>query len=267
MKNKYYNELIRVSITNLRRGGYELSKRYTVFIGAIGIVISVITWYIMRACRTSLVIKFGIIGADNIQKFTSLGIFIVSLIFIIIGLPGLMKHVKSNLEAKKANSISLNYRSKESGPEEIREQLIFMQNQRLDIREKIGMCISQIDEIESQVDRFNHLIKINEAESLAGAEEAIEETQNTICSNLRWIINSNIAVSEKDTAAVSKLNDNINKVIELNKALIDKDEEFLLIIADYLSQVKDQDQTFQLDAWREAIKTMNQKSLMGVKFN
>jgi hypothetical protein len=249
------------------KGVDELSKRYPVFIGAIGIVISAITWYIMRANRTSLVIKFGIIGADNIQKFSFLGILMVSILLIIIGLPGFIKEYKSNLAEKKMSTITLNYRSKKSGPEEIREQLVLMQDQRFEINEKIGICITQLDEIESQVDRFSHLIKINEAESLTSAKEAIEETQDTVCSNLRWIINSNIAVSEKDTAALGKLGDNINKVIELNKALIDKDEEFLLTIADYLSQVNDKDQTFQLDAWRETIKTMNQKSLMGGKIN
>lgn len=242
-----------------------MSKKYPVFIGAIGIVISVITRYIMQASRTSLVIKFGIIGADNIQKFSFMIIFIVSIFFIIIGLPGLIKEYKNNLAERKTSTITLNYRSKKSGPEEIREQLVLMQEQRFEIKEKIGICITQIDEIENQVDRFSHLIKINEAESLTSAIEAIEETRDTVCTNLRWIINSNIAVSEKDTAALDKLGENVNKVIELNKALIDKDEEFLLTIADYLSQVNDNEQTFQLDAWREAIKTMNQKSLMGVR--
>ena len=244
-----------------------MSKKYPVFLGAIGIVIAVITWYIMQANRTSLVIKFGIIGADNIQRFSFLGILIVSILFIIIGLPGLIKEYKSNMAEKKMSTITLNYRSKKSGPEEIREQLVLMQDQRFEIKEKIGICITQIDEIESQVERFSHLIKINEAETLTSAKEAIEETLDTVCSNLRWIINSNIAVSEKDTAALGKLGDNINKVIELNKALIDKDEEFLLTIAEYLSKVNDKDQTFQLDAWRETIKTMNQKSLMGGKIN
>lgn len=242
-----------------------MSKRYPVFIGAAGIVISIITWYVMRAGRTSLVIKFGIIGADNIQKFSFLGIFAVSILLIIIGLPGLIKEYKSNLAEKKMNTIALSYRSRKSGPEEIREQLVLMKEQRFEIKDKIGICITQIDEIEDQVERFSHLIKINEAESLTSAKEAIEETQDTVCSNLRWIINSNIAVSEKDTAALGKLGDNINKVIELNKALINKDEEFLLTIADYLSQVDGNDETFQLDAWRETIKTMNQKSLMGVR--
>lgn len=241
-----------------------MSKRYPLFLGLIGIVISVISWYLLQANRTSLIIKFGIIGANNIQKFTTLGILILSIILILIGLPGFMKHMKNTISKKRVSGISLNYRSKRSGPEEIKEQLIIIQTQRTDISEKIGICILQLDEIENQVERFYHLIKINEAESLESAKEAIEETQNTICSNLRWIINSNIAVSEKDKTAVSKLKENINQVIELNKALIDKDEEFLLSIADYLSQVAGKDQTFQLDAWSEAIKIMNQKSQVGV---
>lgn len=242
-----------------------MSKKYPVIVGVVGIIISVITWYIMQANRTSMVIKFGIIGANNIQKFSFLGILIISILFIIIGLPGLIKEYKYNLAERKMSSISLNYRSKKSGPEEIREQLVLMQDQRFEIKEKIGICITQMEEIEDQVERFSHLIKINEAESLTSAIEAIEETRDTVCSNLRWIINSNIAVSEKDTVAFDKLGENINKVIQLNKALIDKDEEFLLTIADYLSQVEDEEQTFQLDAWRETIKTMNQKSLMGVR--
>jgi hypothetical protein len=249
----------------LIKGVDELSKRYPVIIGTIGIVISVISWYIMQANRTSLVIKFGIIGANNIQKFSFLVIFIISILFIIIGLPGLIKEYKNDLAERKMSTITLNYRSKKSGPEEIREQLVLMQDQRFEIKEKVGICITQIDEIEDQVDRFGHLIKINEAEALTSAIEAIEETRDTVCSNLRWIINSNIAVSEKDATALDKLGENINKVIELNKALIEKNEEFLLTIADYLSQVDDKDQTFQLDAWSEAIKKMNQKSLMGVR--
>lgn len=247
------------------KGVDELSKRYPVLIGAAGIVISIVAWCIIQASRTSLVIKFGIIGANNIQNFTFWGIFTVSILLVIVGLPGLIKEYKNDLAERKMSTLTLNYRSKKSGPEEIREQLVLMQDQRFEIKEKIGICITQIDEIENQVDRFSHLIKINEAESLASAKEAIEETQHTVCSNLRWVINSNIAVSENDTAALGKLSDNINKVIELNKGLIEKDEEFLLTIADYLSQVNGTDQTFQLDAWRQAIKTMNQQSLMGVR--
>ena len=244
-----------------------MSKKYPVMIGAIGIVIAIITRYIMQASRTSMVIKFGIIGANNIQKYSFLVIFIISILILIIGLPGLIKEYKNNLAERKMSSISLNYRSKKSGPEEIREQLVLMQNQRVEIKEKVGICITQIDEIEDQVDRFRHLIKINEAESLNSAIEAIEETRDTVCSNLRWIINSNIAVSDNDTTALNKLGENMNKVIVLNKALIDKDEEFLLTVADFLSQVDDKEHTFQLDAWRDAIKNMNQKSLMGGKIS
>jgi Protein involved in chromosome segregation, interacts with SMC proteins len=248
------------------KGVDELSKRYyPVIIGTVGVVMSVITWYIMRASRTSLVIKYGIIGADDIQKYSFLVILIISILFIIIGMPGLIKEVRNNRAERKMSTMTLNYRSKKSGPEEIREQLVLMQDQRFEIKDKIGICITQIDEIENQMDRFGHLIKINEAESLTSAIEAIEETRDTVCSNLRWIINSNIAVSEKDAATLNKLSENINKVIELNKALIEKDEEFLLTIADYLSQIDDKEQVFQLDVWCEVIKKMNQKSLMGVR--
>ena len=239
------------------------AKRGFLIVGAIGVILSIVTWFVMQALRASLIVRLGIIGANNARLIPSIAMLAVGLILILIGLPGVIKDLRSRSARMKYQSLGSHYRSKDSGPEEIRAQLGLMMSQRTGMAGSIDRCISQLDEIEKQLERFDRLIKINEAGALADAREALEETQHTICSNLKWIINSGIAASEHDQLAISRLGENIRQVVEVNEALLDKDEEFLLNIADHLSQVKGGDQAFQLDAWRETISSLNQKSLMG----
>ena len=239
------------------------AKRGFLIAGAIGIILSIIAWFAMQAYRASLIVTLGIIGANNARLIPSLVFLAVSLVFILIGLPAVIKDIRSKTAEKRLHDLGSQYRSKHSGPEEIREQLSLVMGQRTELTGKIDKCISQLDEIEKQLDRFDRLIKINEAGALADAREALEETQRTICSNFKWIINSSVAASEHDQVAINRLAENIREVIEVNEALLDKDEEFLLDLADHLSQIKGEGQTFQLDAWRETISSLNQNSQMG----
>jgi hypothetical protein len=239
------------------------AKRGFLIVGAIGVILAIIAWFVTQAYRASLIVSLGIIGANNVRLIPSIALLAVSLILILIGLPGVIKDIRNKSARKRLQNLGSQYRSKDSGPEEIREQLGLMMGQRTELSGKIDRCISQLDEIEKQLERFDRLIKINEAGALAEAREALDETQRTICSNLKWIINSSVAASEHDESAVNRLGENISEVIKVNEALLDKDEEFLLNLADHLSKVKGEGQTFQLDAWRETISSLNQKSVMG----
>ena len=239
------------------------AKRGFLIAGVIGVILSAAAWVVMQAFRASLIVRYGIIGANNLRLFTSVALLAAGLIFILVGLPGVIKDMKNSSDRRKLRSMGAQYRSKDSGPEEIREQLGLMMGQRSELAGRIDKCISQLGEMEEQLERFDRLIKINEAGALIEAREALEETQRTVCSNLKWIINSSVAASEHDQSATSRLAENIGRVLEVNEALLDKDDEFLLDLADHLSKVKGEGQTFQLDAWRETIGSLNQKSLMG----
>ena len=239
------------------------AKKGFLIAGVVGIILSIIVWLIMQAVRASLIVQLGIIGANNVRLISVLAVLVVSLVLILIGLPNAIKYIKSNMSKKKLKDMGAEYRSKDSGPEEIREQLDLIMRQRTVLAGKIDRCIAQLDEIQQQLNRFDRLIKINEADALAEAREALEETQSTVCSNLKWVINSSVAATNHDPHANDRLGDIINDVIAVNKALLNKDEEFMLDLADHLSQVKDDGYTFQLDAWRETISSLNQKSIMG----
>jgi hypothetical protein len=239
------------------------AKRSLLIAGVIGMILSVIAWFLIQAYRAALIVQLGIIGANNMRIIPPAALLSVSLILFLIGLFGVIKDIRSKAAEKRLHNLGLHYRSKDSGPEEIRGQLGLMMGQRKELTGKIDRCMSQLDEIAKQLDRFDRLIQINEAGALAGAREALEETQNTVCANLKWVINSSIASSEHDPTALARLGENIGEVITVNETLLDKDEEFLLDLADHLSQIKGEGQTFQLDAWRETISSLNQKSLMG----
>ena len=238
-------------------------RRSLNIIGCILIVILLILTAMVTLGRVMLIIKFGIVAANSLKTITILFGVIVFLLMAINNIPALIASVNASSNKKKSQDLGLQYRSKKSGPEEIREQLELAMKQRASLSGKIDRCILQLDEIEKQLERFDRLIRINEAVSLESAREALEETQRTICSNLKWVINSNVAASEHDDGAISRLNENIDEVLEANTELLNKDEEFLLDVADHLSEVKGSGQTFQLDAWRETISQFNQKFLMG----
>lgn len=239
------------------------AKRGFLIVGAIGVMLSIIAWFMMQFYRESLIVKFGIIGANNVRLIPTLALLAVSLVLISIGLPEVTKYIKNKSTKKRLQSLGLQYRSKDSGPESILEQLGLMRGQRTELASKIDQCMTQLDEIAQQLSRFDRLIIINDAGALTDAREALEETQRTICINLKWIINSSVAAPDHDQSAIKRLEENIHEVLVVNELLLNKDEEFLLDLADHLSEIKDEGQTFQLDAWRKTISSLNQKSLMG----
>jgi archaellum component FlaC len=238
-------------------------RRVPIIFGASGIILAIVCWLVMQAFRSALIVRLGIIGANNLRLLSTLALAAVGLILVFIGLPGAIKDIKNKSARNRLSSIGSEYRSKDSGPDEVREQLGLLRGQRTELAGEIDRCISQLDEIDEQLGRFDRLIKINEADKLADAREALEETERTVCSNLKWIINSSVAASEHDQTAKARLGENIGEVLAVNEKLLDKDDEFLLDLADHLSRVKGEDQAFELDAWRETISSLNQESLKG----
>jgi len=245
-----------------------LKKSESLYIGAASLMIALLTWIVLKAVRTSMIISIGIIATNYIS--TGL-VWLFGLIGITMTGIGLYQLIKGSSQDRLKKS-SLAYRSKTSGQEEIRDQLKIIIATRPKLRQEINDCLNQLDSVKSMYDRFNQLIKSNEAEFVSGAIVGLKEIERTVCSNLKWVINSSIAAEEDYSSATDKFYDQsrerIRQVIDANDLIIDKGNEFLLALADNISQMDASSATTLLDSWLEVIREQNEQStIMGGRKN
>jgi hypothetical protein len=142
-----------------------------------------------------------------------------------------------------------------------------MKIERPKLNKEIDNCLEQLDSINRKFERFDHLIKSNEAVSVSGARVGLVEIEKTLCTNFKWVINSSIAADEDDSSIADKFYDQcrnrIRRVIDANNQSLDKGSQFLLEIADNISQIETGRNTILLDAWLETIRNQNKQSLIG----
>lgn len=235
-------------------------------VGAGCLLSALIIWVVLKVLRTSMIVEFGIIATNTIRTVL-LGAFVAAgLVAIALWLyPQVLDIIKNSSEAKFRNS-SLAYRAKTSGPREIRDQLRIMKERRPRLSDAIAICLEQMDDMASQFDRFNHLIKSNDAEAMGGAMVGLKEIESTLYANFKWILNYLIAADEEDAPETNTFYDRcierINTVVAANSRALDKGNQFLLEIADNISQIGAGGETILLDDWLKTIRDQSKKSLL-----
>ncbi|MDO8506955.1 MAG: hypothetical protein Q7S53_00090 [bacterium] len=160
------------------------------------------------------------------------------------------------------------YRAKTSSPEEVREQLKIMKEMRPRLSGEIDRCLEQMDDMTSQFKRFNHLIKSNDAEAIAGAMVGLKEIEGTLYTNFRGILNYLNAADDDvhgTNAFYDRCIERIDTVVAANSRALDKGNQFLLEIADNISQIGVGSDTILLDGWLKTIRDQNKKSLIGME--
>lgn len=214
-----------------------------------------------------MIIGIGIIATDNIKASLIWGLIIIGVILTGVGLYGFIKDIVSTSSHNKLKKNSLAYRAKDSGLEEIHDQLKIMKTTRPGLVDEIDNCLKQIVDMNGIFDRFDQLIKINDANYVSGGRVALQEIEKTLCVNFRWVINSSIAADEDESPSADKFHnqcrERIFKVTEANSLILDKGNEFLLALADNISQAGAKGNTDVLDSWMDTIHEQNKKSTIG----
>lgn len=242
-----------------------MPKKSTLLYTGIGsLVLALLVSIILSAARTSMIVSIGIVATDSIKTVLLWPLILIGIVSIGVAARQHVKDAINDSSKNKLNKISMAYRAKTSGQKEIREQLGIMMNSRPSLSIEIKNCIHQLDDVSSMFDRFDRLITVNEAKSVEGAKVGLDEIEQTVCSNMKWVINSSIAaeddhLSETDTF-YAKSRRTITKVINANESIISKGNEFLLALADNISKNEASINTTLLDAWLETIRDQNKQS-------
>jgi len=236
-------------------------------VGVCSLLATVVIWTALTALRTDMIIAFGIIATDNI-RLALIGLFSATgSLTTGWGLYQLVPGIIRNSSEDKLRKSSLSYRARSSGPKEVRDQLVVLKETRPRLAYELDRCLEQLVDISSLFSRFDQLIKSNEAETVSSARAGLEEIEGTVCANFKWVINSIIAADTDDTPETSVFYDQciarIERVITANSRALDKGNQFLIEIADNVSQLAID--TTMLDAWMETIRTQNEQSLIGTR--
>lgn len=234
--------------------------------GAGCLLSAVLVWIILQAIRTSMILEFGIVATNSVRTVLIWILAVAGLVAIAIGLYQLVTDTVKNSSEDRLRKSSLAYRAKTSGVKEVREQLMVMKEVRPRLSNEIDKCLEQLDDMASQFSRFDQLITSNEAETVSSARVGLEEIQNTLCANFKWVINSVIAADDDDTPETSafynQCTERIDRVVTANSRALDKGNQFLLEIADNISQLEVGGNTTLLDAWIDTIRAQNKQSLL-----
>ena len=237
------------------------------FFGAGSLLLAGLISVILKAARVSLIISLGIVATNTLGTVLVL-VFVIpgSTLMLISATQMVRKAIVKSIQTK-LKRLSLDYRAKSSGQEEVREQLNIMKVDRPKLKSEIEECIQQLDNIQRKYERFDQLIKSNEADAVSGARDGLMEIEQTLVQNFKWVINSSIAADEDASIDTDTFYDQcrsrIRKVIENNGRALDKGNQFLLDIADNISQIETGSNTTMLDAWLKTIRDQNKKSLIG----
>lgn len=238
-----------------------MKRAKTLIAGIVCLLIALVIWVVMRAVRTSMIVEIGIIATNTVRGvlfwiFIALGVLLIA-----IGLRRLVKGIMADSSRDRLSKNSLAYRAKSSGPKEIRDQLLTMKGLRPRLSELIDKCLAQLDVIAGQLARFDQLVASNDAQGVSGARIGLEEIERTLISNFKSVINIGIAASAGESSETdARCTEMIKEAVAANTQALEKGNQFLLEIADNISQfVSD---TTMLDAWLKTIRDQNKLSLI-----
>jgi hypothetical protein len=240
-------------------------KRAKILIAGVGcLLVAVLVWVVMRSTRTSMIVDIGIVATNTLSQVLFWIFMVPGAIAIAIWLYQQISAVRKSSSEDRLKKISTSYRAKESGQKEVRDQLTTMKEIWPKLSGKIDECLKQLDGINSQYDRFDHLIASNDAQAVLGGRAAFEEIEKTLVSNLKWVINIGIAADSSDSLATdTQCIEKIERAIRENSRVLEKGNEFLNALVDNISKGATS-KTFEVDAWLKTISDQNQQSLIGM---
>ena len=249
-----------------------MQKKTSLIPGVLFLGLSLFLWIVLSASKTNLIIKHGIVSAN---RMILLGWLLPVLAGGILLIPAVASHIRSQkrLAAEKPqdNRFSRAFLTRAN----TRDQLIEIQVKRPKLANDIDQCLEQLSAVGRLLDRFDVLVKTNgiAAKPIEGARVALKAIEETLCSNFRWIINLSIAADEDGSTVTDRFYDQCRRRIQYaqqaNRTALDKGGDFLIALADNISQVANQISSDRhsslIDAWIKTITEQNRESTITFK--
>ena len=240
--------------------------------GIVFFALALLLWLAMSAARGNMIIRLGVVATDRAILAAWLLPALIGFLFLVPGLVSLARGRKKKAARKEQDHrFSRAFLTRSN----TREQLIEVQVKRPKLAADVEQCLEQLSAVGRLLDRFDVLVKTNgiAAKPIEGAKVALKAIEETLCSNFRWVINLSIAADEDGSALTDRFYDQcrqrVRYALDANRTALDKGGDFLIALADNISQVAQQinsdRQSSLIDAWIKTITDQNRQSTINFK--
>jgi len=103
------------------------------------------------------------------------------------------------------------------------------------LAQDIEPCIEQLHGIDSEQERLHVLLKHNAAEVLADTESILDQAEQSMCRNVRKVLNYMSVYHQDSSADTAMMRGNLAKCREDNDKILNEAHEFLVALTEYLN--------------------------------
>lgn len=205
---------------------------------------------IIAALIVLLLVSAGVIflgfEKDNIVIYLGIGAYRVlhtiflalegaaALVFVIVALLTIRsgkKETKSEPKASKAPSLSVKEKLHNAS---LRELLSAEADGRWkSLSPELHTTIRQMEQMDTYQERLHSLLKENDISALSDTEEVLEQAEQSLCQNVRKILNYMGVFDEKDVDVVRT---SVQKTNEKNQEQLNQVRDFVVAVTDFVNQ-------------------------------
>ena len=205
---------------------------------------------IIAAGIVLLVISAGLIFVglqkDNIVIYLGIGAYRVfrtillalegaaALVFVIVAFFTIRSGKKKTLtEPKETKAPSLSVKEKLHNAS-LRERLAEEAKGRWrSLSPELQTTIGQLEQMDTYQERLHSLLKENDISALSDTEEVLEQAEQSLCQNVRKILNYMGVFDEKDVDVVRT---SVRKTNEKNQEQLNQVRDFVVAVTDFVNQ-------------------------------
>lgn len=219
--------------------------------------------------QDDIIINLGI----RQYRIISIASIIITVIFCILYIYSVISNkISRNNEKKRLNAEREAIQNENSKKEavlsvkdklnrkELTKILYDLNGEWRELDEEIDKCIAQMNEIHILKQKLHDLLIKNGATTLMDTEEVVNKVEQYICNNARKIINYLYVADSSSNEDIENIKGKINKALSQNEEQIDKVQEFLYAMTDYLNSQGDSDNDINmLEIYKNTIlKSINE---------
>lgn len=216
--------------------------------------------------KDKIIIEIGIVAYRGIR----IALFAILVLLVILNLISVVKlvakgrrnrqkelHRKDMLEKEREQAeksqakLSVKDRLKNH---ELRQILTSLTSGKWTMAEdKITICINDLNLMDTYQEKLHKLLETNDAVALSDTEDMLDSVEQYICRNARKVINYMSVADSNDPESLRKVKEKFDLCNKDNKEQLDRVQEFLFVLTDYLNQQGDDADTDMLDVYKTTI--------------
>jgi len=214
-----------------------------------------------------MIIGMGIVAAKMVSMISFWILLLAGAVLFLMGLRIKLEKISGVIAENKQKRASLGSQQKSLKLADVCKSLQQIKRERPKLASEMDDCLEQTFLLEDLLKRFDDLIRRNNATVVSGARSALEEVERLICGSFDWVINNSLAVGEDgrpDTDIFyDKCREKIKRALNINQDRLDEGNEFLLDLADNVSEGSFSKNSVRFEAWVETVREQNKILMKG----